>query len=229
MKNAAQHTKALGQLLGKLASRVPKEPHPQLSPVEQLIAAFMEWDSSSSRAHAAYQRLMSYAVDLNDLRVTEPADLAAVIGPGYPKSLDRAQRLRSVLNTIYRREHSVDLSSLVPRPKKEVRAYLDSLDGMVPYVSSAVTLLSFGGHAIPLDNQLHRKLIEDGVIEPDATFEETQAFLDHHIRFEDALEAHQRLRAYVDAGAAPSSTAKRPTRKATTKRKKPTKRAGSRR
>jgi hypothetical protein len=98
------------------------------------------------------------------------------------------------------------------------------------YVSATVTLLSFGGHAIPLDDRLYRKLIEDGIIEASATFEEAQSFLEHHIRFEDAIEAHQRLRAYADRDvhfqAPAAGRSRRPARKTTPRKtKKTTRRA----
>ena len=229
MKNATEHAKSLSQLLSRVA---PAEPDTaaQQSPVERLIFAFLAWEATHTKAQHAYGRLMNQAVDFNDLRVSDPSDIAAVIGANYPRSLERGQRLRSTLNAIYRREHAVDLSALAEKPKREVRAYLDSLEGMVPFVSASVTLLAFGGHAIPLDEQLYRRLAGDGVVEPTATFEETQAFLDHHIRFEDAVEAHAKLRAYVEQSIRFEAAAprKRPTKKASTKKsKKPTKKAGA--
>ena len=225
MKNSAEHTRALTQLLNRLGRDAPKQPLDARSPVEQLIFSFLAYDASQSKAASAYERLMGHMVDLNDLRVSDSGEIVAVLGANYPAAVDRSVRLRAALNTIYRREHAVDLSSLADKPKKDVRAYLDSLDGVVPYVSAAVTLLSFGGHAIPLDEQLYRKLLADGIIEEGSTFEETQSFLEHHIRFEDAVEAHQRLRAYAERGAGGSSQTrrtKRTTRKVTTKKSKTT-------
>ena len=198
MKNSVEHARALGRLLGKLSRYSTEHKADELDSVGQLIHGFWAYDCTHARSGAAYRSMMGHFVDLNDLRVSDPAEVVSVVGDGYPQAYDRAIRMRQALNAVYKREHAVDLTRLKEKPKKEVRDYLDTLDGMVPYVSAVVTLLGFGGHGVPLDNQLFQKLKEDGVIERDATIEEAGAFLESHVSASDAVEAHKRLRAYVE-------------------------------
>lgn len=198
MKNATAYAGTLKQLLNKIAPQVPRHEPPPRSPVEHMVYAFLTWECTQNQADQAYSRLMRHVVDLNDLRVSDPREIAAVIGDKYERALERAMRLKTSLTTIYKREHAMDLSALEPKAKKDVRAYLESLDGMVPFVAAYVALFAFSAHATPVDQHLMDRLRKDGVIDRKATLEETQAFLEHHIHFEDAVQAFFQLRAYVE-------------------------------
>jgi endonuclease III len=224
VKNATEYAGKLRQLLNKIAPQVPKHEPPKRSPVEHLVYAFLTWESTQNQADQAYSRLMRTVVDLNDLRVSDPLEIVAIIGAKYERAMERSTRLKSSLNTVYRREHAMDLTPLAAKTKRDVWAYLESLEGMVPYVAAYVSLFAFAAHAVPVDDQLMQRLRKDGVIHRSATLQEVQAFLEHHIHFEDAVDAHYQLRAYVErpikvqlrGGGSPKT-------KPTSKTRKPTK------
>jgi hypothetical protein len=124
------------------------------------------------------------------------------IGVRYPRGLERCQRLRAVLRDIYSREHDVCLDGLSGEGKREVRRYLDSLDGMVPYVASRLALLCFETHAMPVDDQLRLKLVEIGAADPDIYIAELTSWLEHHIKPSDGAATHHTLQIWVDGGGA---------------------------
>lgn len=211
MKNAANYARKLHTLLKKITPSGGFEPLPAIDPTTRLVIGFLQWNATTRQAHAALQRLSGDVVDNNDLRVTHPAEIAGILGPRYPQATERAARLRDALQAVYQREHATSLEGLAGKAKKDVRAYLDSLPGIVPYVSAYVMLTGFGGHAVPLDGRLLELLRGQEVVEPSASLEEAAGFLERHIKAEDALAAHLALQAWADD---PESVKLSPARKA---------------
>lgn len=224
MKNAATYVKKLNSLLKKITPSSEIDPPPTIDPTLRLVIGFLQWNATTRQAEIALERVMAEVVDTNDLRVTHPAELAEILGPRYPQVEERAARLRDALQAVYRREHATSLEGLVGQAKKEVRTYLDSLPGIVPYVTGYVMLVGFGGHAVPVDDRLLELLRDEGVVEPDATLEEVVGFLERHIKADDALQTHLALQAWADEEGGRSSrrvskTSTKKTTKKTTKKK----------
>lgn len=231
MKNATEYAKQLKKLMTHLRKvvEVPAE-YDAMPAVDQMIHAFLTWETTRRQGDIAFNRILKGVIDFNDLRVTDPQQIVEMMGDRFSRAAERAYRLRLALQDIYLREHRVDLSHLASMAKRDARAYLDGLNGMVPFVSAAVLLLSLDGHAVPLDEQLYQRLQKDGIVHPDATFEEVLAFLEHQIRAEEGIEAYHLLRAYAEqapetdmqAASSRRSTGRKPAevaRKTTTKKK----------
>ncbi len=198
MRNASQYAKRLSHLLSRLRKQVTPSPPPERTILEQLIHAFLTWNASRRQADHALSDLVKATVDLNELRVSDPEELIEIVGQTYPLAEQRFLKLKSVLNSVYRREHAMALEPLASKSKRDARAYLDELEGMVPYVSAAVVLLNLEGHAIPVDDNLRKRLVDDSVVEPYATLEEIQSFIEHHVKSDQGIATHQLLRAYVE-------------------------------
>ncbi len=200
MKNEAQYAKPFAALWKKISAAHKGEPRPAAAdPVTQLVIGFLEWNSSSTkRAGEAHARLMAQLVDLNDLRVSLPHELIALIGADYPLAEERAIRLHEVLNEIYIREHDISLADVASKPKKQIRQYLDTLPGMTNYVASQAMLLCFGAHAVPVDDHLLALLKEQQAVDPEATVDEASAFLERQIKASDGPAAHALLTAWSD-------------------------------
>ncbi len=226
MNNEARFAKKLTTLLNRLKKSVGAEQPEPLDPINQIVLGFLQWESTTKAAKAAYDRLVSAMVDHNDLRVSHPQEIMTAIGVKYPLAKERAGHLLAALQGVYLREHAVTLERLARRPKKEVRAYLDSLPGMKPYVAAQVTLLCFDGHAVPADEALAELLRKEGVVDPEASVEQIGSFLERRIRASDAVKAHAALRVWVDARGgrrSSGSTGKKTATTKTTTKKKTTK------
>ncbi|MBI1369771.1 MAG: hypothetical protein GC162_14085 [Planctomycetes bacterium] len=232
MKNASDYAKHLSKLISYLHKSASEREVPERPPLEQLVHSFLCWESSHNQADQAFVKLMREVVDFNDLRVTDPAQIVAIIGSSYSRAEERAYRLSRALHAIYRKEHAMDLSRVKELPKREAREYLEGLEGMPPFVAASVVLLSLDGHAMPVDDQLLDRLKRDGIVDEEATMAEVQSFLETHIRAADGIVAYVLMRAYVERpikfdGGAPRKTTKkstkkstqRPTKKSTTKKK----------
>lgn len=199
MKNASAYAKKLSALLRRLtkAHKLAETPAPT-EPVTQLVMGFLQWNATRKQAAAAYERLTKTLVDHNDLRVSHTHEIVALIGPNYPRAQERAARMHDALQEIFVREHAVSLSHLAEKSKKDARTYLDTLPGIPPYVAAQVVLLSFGGHAIPVDDHLAAVLKGDGVVDPSASVEEIESFIAHHVKAGDGPAVHHALQAWAD-------------------------------
>jgi len=216
VKNANEYAKKLRALLDRQAAEPFAEEMP-LEPLGQLIYAALLWETTRKQAEQGYRRLMSRVVDVNELRVSDPSEIIAALGPRYSKVGERAMMLRQTLQAIYEREHAVDLKPLIAMPKREARQYLETLEGIEPFVAASVLLISLEAHAVPVDEQLVRKLKKDGIVDEEADLDDARSFLEHHIKASEGLEAHCRLRTYVEGGS--GGETRRTTRKKTTTKK----------
>jgi hypothetical protein len=156
------------------------------------------WESSTDKALAAYVRLMEQVVDFNDLRVCMPHETLEIIGPRYPRALDRVQRLRAVLRNIYLREHAMKLDRLPATGKREIKKYIESLEGIVPYAAARVLLLSFDTHCIPVDDQLRTHLIDADVVDASIEIPELSNWLSTQVKAGDGATAHFALQSWID-------------------------------
>lgn len=225
-----QHAKKLASLLKRLRSQYTPEEPPPRDPTLQMVVSFLQWQATRKLAEDAVARIMDVMVDVNDLRVSLEHEILHGLGEDYPQARERIARMREALNEVYVREHAVEMRSIAGRNKKEQRAYLDSLPGMVPYVAAQVLLLSFGGHAVPVDGRLLPLLEAEGVVDEGTSAEQAEASLQRMIKADENLQDHLLLQAWADdkggkfkpatstAAAARTKKTTKKTTKATTKR-----------
>lgn len=164
----------------------------------RLVFAFLVWEAGTARACAAARRLHHSVIDYNEMRVCLADELAGMIGERYPKAVERCARLRSALNDLYRREHAVTLAKAAGLGKREAREYLDSLEGMPPFVAARVSLLALGGHAFPLDERMHQALLEESAVPADQKVAEAAGWLERQLRAGEALPAYLLLESWMN-------------------------------
>ncbi|MEO1236132.1 MAG: hypothetical protein AAFX76_05020 [Planctomycetota bacterium] len=222
-KQSPATAKKFAALLKKaLSTHSGAEDPPPRDPVAQLVVGFLQWNATQAQAEDAFAALMAAMIDINDLRVSHPHELVEVLGEDYPDAAERVIRMRESLNAMYLREHDIHMHSVAGKGKKEQRAYLDGLDGIPPYVAAQVTLLSFGGHAVPVDDKLCALLIDAGCLDEGTTPADAESYLVRQIKAGDALEAHAALQAWADGQPDPRSVPTAKPKKTTKAAKKKT-------
>jgi endonuclease III len=202
VKNAARSTKQFTTLMKRIGPVSPPDFPDGEDPIAVLVLSFLMWQSTTEKALTAYAALKRAIVDFNDLRVSMAQETADIIGVRYPHVLERCQRLRATLRDIYAREHIVSLDALDKLGKRDIRKYIESLDGIVPYVASRVLLLGFQTHTIPVDEQLRDLLVEQEVADEGMDVAELSMWLERHVMASEGVPAHHTLQAWVDAGGA---------------------------
>jgi len=203
MRNDSHQAQNLKRLLERLDAEYHPDDPPASEPVTQLVIGMLQWEATRKQAETAFSKLMEQLVDINELRVSHDRELVGVIGQNYPRAEERIARLQEVLNAIFVREHGVALHSIASKGKKEQRAYLDSLPALPPYVAAQVTLLSYGGHALPVDEKLVSLLAQEEILEADMTPAQAESTLLRQVKAVEAVHVHMLLQAWADANKAP--------------------------
>lgn len=201
--------KKLPPLLKKLKSKHKVETPAPRDPTMQLITAFFQWRSTTAAAEEALDHIFTAVVDINEMRVTPDLELIQLIGEDYPFAAERVRRLRDAMQTVFAREHSLEMQSIASQGKKEQKFYLETIPGLPAYVMASVALLGFGIHAMPVDENLIELLEAEQVIDPGMKPADVESLLLRHIKATDAADAHLVFQAWVDA----SFTSKRTSKK----------------
>lgn len=211
MSGASNDVNKLTAVLNRLlkehtpSARMPEAALERIEPAcALLVYSFLLWESTPEQAAAGLERLGESIIDLNDLRVAMPTEIVETAGMRDSRAHERAERLRATLNDIYCREHVVTLARLETVSKREVRDYLDGLEGMPPFVAARMTLLGFGGHAVPLDARLQQLLTSEGVFQAGIPLEQAEHWLERQIRATDAEEIALLLEGWRDKGHHPA-------------------------
>jgi len=157
-------------------------------PVRRLAIAILGENCGDDAAANALDRLLKTTVDWNEIRVSTPQQVARALGERFPDAEERAHRLSRALHGVYLHEHKIDLERLRSLGRREARDYLQSLEGVNDYSAAAVMLWSLGGHAIPVNDALHRALRDAGLVHESATRVEVQAFLERNVPAAQAKE-----------------------------------------
>jgi len=198
MKQAKHYEKKIKTLLkGLRKHRCEADEH---DPIAVMVEAAFELNATRKRAKRALDAVHEEFTDYNELRVAPPRDIVAIVGKDYPQIAERARMLVTALGRIYARQSSISAGYMGEMSKRELRRHLDEL-GLDEYTSAAVTLLGFGGHAIPVDQDLVDALKLDGYVHPDADIADVRGFLERIVPLKDAPAAHKLLRRYVDRSA----------------------------
>jgi hypothetical protein len=204
MRGATECARRLKALSSSLRTRLGKvSPPAGGDPVTQMILGILSRDAPESKAREALDRIRGMVVDYNELRVIPPIELADMLGD-YPDVRLKCEDISRSLNRVFALNHAVNLAHLADLSAKEVRTFLDRVDGLEPYTRARVRLLGLQQHAVPLDEAMWAYARHEGIIDRRCALEDAQSFLERQIAPEDALElvALLRRQAWSDMGAA---------------------------
>lgn len=197
MKNSKEHAKVFAAQLRKLKKR--SDPQEMTDPVEVLVYSQLLWESTTTHANEAWGRLQDDIEDWNDLRVSMPDEIVSMSGDKSDLAIERAMRLKAVLNHVYRRHHDVTFGPELEMGKRDVREAIESLDGMSPFLSARWLMLCVDVAGVPVDDQLRWLLADAGCVEEDASLDEVASWVGRQVKADQSLDVHARLQAWVDA------------------------------
>ncbi len=198
MNKVNVNLEALKKIISRLIKAAPARKHEPVEPLPRLIHAFMEYDCDAARADGAVKKLFENMVDYNELRVTPAIELAALLGVRYPFAESRCSALHRTLQSIFDREHHMNLARLGEMKKAEVRPYMQSLAGIMPYVEAAVCVDCFGTAAVPMDTKLLLWLISKDALPEGTDIKTAQGILEKHIKAGDAAAFFHGARKEID-------------------------------
>ena len=224
MKNGTVYAKRLKRVYAEIKSRtnVPAIGE-ATNPLRQLVLSVLSQETSLGNARKAFAALLDVMVDVNEVRVSSPREIADIIEPYIPKSRACAARLGVVLNAVYHSENNVRLDALHSIGKREAKHRLEELDGVEPYDVASVMLWSLGGHAIPVNAKLLAALRKDDLVDLNTPVAEVQSFLERHIPPAEARTFCLMMAGFSPRKPArapkPAPTPRKPTRTSSAKKK----------
>jgi hypothetical protein len=204
MRGATDCARRLKTLFSSLRSKWGKvSPPTGGDPITQMILGVLSRDAPESKAREALESIRTMVVDYNELRVIPPIELAELVGD-YPDARLKCEDISRALNRVFALNHTVSLAHLSGLSARDVRAYLDRIDGLEPYTRARIRLLGFQQHAIPLDEAMWAYARQEQIVDARCGLDDAIAFMERQIAPEDALEfvALLRRQAWTDFGAA---------------------------
>ena len=196
MKNAKACQNRLRKLLLG-APRARTEPPEPRDSTTVLIESILEADTSHKDASRAREALFEEFLDLNELRIATPREIADCWPRDFPGASEKAESLRRALNTIFDHTYTMSLDHMEKFPRRELRKHLLSL-GLSPFAAARVLACFFRLPTIPVDSTLLETLVMEGAVPPGATVEEVQEILERLVPPRGAGAVHRFLRSYVE-------------------------------
>jgi len=186
-------------LIKKYGSGTPSFATPLLQgaesndPLAILLSNYLLWESTVPLAEEALAKLSRLVVDANELRVMLESELIEAIGEKYPFAEERATRLRSTLNDIFRRQHRTSLDHLRNAARKDQRTYLEGLAEIPPFVAARTLLVAFELPAPIVDDTAVELLHQNGAVEPTTTTLDVCTWIGKNYRVEELPKVHHAL------------------------------------
>jgi len=194
MKNATRYEKKIKKLLTGLgAVRTPAAPD---DPIQVIVEAVMERNAGPNHFEKAMAMIDREFVDLNELRVAQPREIVELLSKSFPWAREKAEEVTTALNKIFQRANCLDVEYMEQMAKRALRRHLEKI-GLSPYAAARVVSRAFGGHAIPVDEDLAETLVMDGYVDPGASADEIQGFLERIVSQKDCLAAHVVMRRHI--------------------------------
>ncbi len=187
MKDGTLYANRLKKAYAKVKHGISEADIPELAdPIRCLALGILGSDGGPDRAERQLKKALGVVVDWNEIRVSNVHEVAELLGDTGTESLRRCQNLLDALRSIYDRENKMSLDRPKSLGRREARQYLETLKGVDEYAVAYVVLWSFGGHAIPVWNNVLGVLREADLVHPTATRAEIQAFLERNVPASDA-------------------------------------------
>jgi endonuclease III len=200
MKHGTLYAKEVKKVFNRLVREHGRAKKIDLTdPVGQLLLGILSRGTTETGATSALKRLRESVVDVNELRVSSPRELMGPLGQDFPQSLEKARDINGMLNEIFNRQHDLDLTFLRNKNRREARQYLEKLPGVDRHTVASVMLLSIGGHAAPVDDNMLTFLRQAELVDPEADEKEIEAFLERNIAATDAYTFYVRFRRYAES------------------------------
>jgi len=132
-------------------------------------------------AERLVSKLTANVVSWNEVRVSNATELQRAAGDSVESHAPYYRCLIRALQSVFDHENVMSLDRLKSMGRRDAKACLEKLDAVDEYVVASILLWSLGGHAIPVCDRLLDSLRAAGLVHPDATRAEVQAFLERHV------------------------------------------------
>jgi endonuclease-3 len=153
IKKSSNHIKKLANLLEKEYGK--KVIKPSFDPLSELIATILSQNTSDHNSHRAFRNLRKTFRSWDNLRKSPLQRVSRSIKVGGLEKV-KAQRIKKILNQIYKERGRVTLSFLKRWETEKVKNYLSRFKGVGEKTIACVLLFSLGRPVMPVDTHILR-------------------------------------------------------------------------
>ena len=139
--------------LSALYGRPDWRPHGDA--MTELVLTILSQNTSDTNSGRAFMRLVSRFPAWEELMAAPPAEIESEIQVGG-LAPTKSGRIKAVLEEVWRRRGSFDLSLLAEMPLDEAKGWLRSLPGVGPKTAACVLMFALGRPALPVDTHVGR-------------------------------------------------------------------------
>ena len=162
-------------LLRREYGDLPWRPHGD--PMTELILTILSQNTSDANSGRAFARLRLRYPSWEALLGADPGEIEEAIQVGGLARI-KAPRIKAIVEEVWRRLGSFDLSLLREMPLVEAKAWLRSLPGVGPKTAACVLMFALGMPALPVDTHVYRVARRLGLVPPQAGAEKAHELLE---------------------------------------------------
>jgi endonuclease-3 len=161
-------------------------------PMSELVMTILSQNTSDTNSGRAFSRLLVRFPTWETVMAADPAAIEKAIHIGGLGGV-KAPRIKAIVEEVWNRLGSFDLSFLREMPLEEAKAWLRSLPGVGPKTAACVLLFALGQPALPVDTHVHRVAKRLGLIPPKASAEEAHELLEAKLQADEVYPFHMSL------------------------------------
>lgn len=181
MKTFSERSALLHKVRRALRKRFGRPSPETAEDVAQLLLIFILLEETSREVvEDALKRIERGFVDLNELRVSSPTEIAEVI-PGVPHAQRKGIRLTKLFSAMFLKHNTMDWDFLRSMGVREVRQYFETIAGGDEVLGAAAVMLLAAGHAVPADTDVRRVLTRLDLIGRDEDTASVHGFLERSV------------------------------------------------
>ncbi len=165
--------------------------------IHELVFSMLLWESTIQNAVKVMGKIHEEFVDYNELRVSFPHEIEALLGSRYQRGEDRSKRLIGSLQAIFSTYQRLTLEPLCEMSKCEAKDFLCSIETLPRFVTSRVLLLGLGAHAMPVDSKLARALHKADLIDSAKNPDSLALAIERAIRANQTLDVYTRMEEWL--------------------------------
>jgi endonuclease III len=163
----------------------------QMEPADDVALHLLRFvlleESSQAAVDEAMRHIPAGFVDLNELRISFPQEIAEVV-PGVSHIQRKASRITQLFNAMFLRHNTMTWEFLRSYNIRDLRQYFEKIDGGDAALGAAAVMLLSPGHALPADSDVRRTLGRLGLTEAGEDVAALQGFLERAVSKEQGYE-----------------------------------------
>ena len=157
--------------------------------MSELVLTILSQNTSDTNSGRAFMRLRSRLTTWEEMMSASPDEIVLQIQAGGLARI-KAPRIKRILEEVWARLGSFDLSLLAEMPMDEAKAWLRSLPGVGPKTAACVLMFALGRPALPVDTHVHRVAQRLGLVLAKAGAAEAHDIIEAMLKPEEVYPFH---------------------------------------